>query len=69
VMTSIIFGIPITITGATGILISFGGFMAFTHYKVQRQRQPKPLSSLLPSASVGPTASSSSPTYSGANAV
>jgi Triose-phosphate Transporter family len=48
VVTSIIFAVPITLLGAVGILVSFGGFMAFTHYKVQRQRQPKPLSSLLP---------------------
>jgi Triose-phosphate Transporter family len=48
VVTSIIFSVPITFLGAVGILVSFGGFMAFTHYKIQRQRQPKPLSSLLP---------------------
>jgi Triose-phosphate Transporter family len=48
VVTSIIFSVPITLLGALGILVSFGGFMAFTHYKIQRQRQPKPLSSLLP---------------------
>ena len=53
IVTSIIFEIPITWMGALGILISVFGFMSFTHFKVQRQRQPKPVSSLLPvSASV-----------------
>ncbi|KAL7566495.1 hypothetical protein ACA910_000967 [Epithemia clementina (nom. ined.)] len=48
VITSLYFVVPITFLGSVGILVSFGGFMYFTHYKVQRQRQPKPLSSLLP---------------------
>jgi drug/metabolite transporter (DMT)-like permease len=37
VVTSIIFGVPITITGAMGICIAIVGFMAYTHYKVQQQ--------------------------------
>ena len=48
VITSLYFVVPITFLGSIGILVSFGGFMYFTHYKLQRQRQPKPLSSLLP---------------------
>jgi len=52
IVTSIYFVVPVTFLGSLGILVSFGGFMSFTHYKVQRQRKPKPLSSLLP-VSVG----------------
>jgi len=52
VVTSMAFGIPITLVGALGIFLSFIGFMSFTHYKVQRQRQPKPLSPLLPVSAV-----------------
>jgi drug/metabolite transporter (DMT)-like permease len=37
VVTSVIFGVPITITGAIGICIAIVGFMAYTHYKVQQQ--------------------------------
>lgn len=48
IVTSIIFAIPMTLMGAFGIAVSVGGFMSFTHYKIQRQRQPTPLSSLLP---------------------
>lgn len=48
VVTSLVFQIPITVLGILGILMSVGGFMGFTHFKVQRQLQPKPLSSLLP---------------------
>jgi len=48
IVTSIIFSVPVTPLGVFGIVFSFAGFMAFSHYKVQRQTQPKPLSSLLP---------------------
>jgi drug/metabolite transporter (DMT)-like permease len=48
VCTSIYFQVPLTLSGIFGIGLSTAGFLSFTHYKVQRQRQPKPLSSLLP---------------------
>jgi hypothetical protein len=48
VVTSIVFNIPITFLGGCGILVSFGGFMAFTHHKSKRMGQPKAMSSLLP---------------------
>ena len=48
IVTSIAFRIPITIVGALGILVSVAGFMSFTHFKVKRQHQPKPISTLLP---------------------
>jgi drug/metabolite transporter (DMT)-like permease len=48
IVTSVVFVVPITFMGAFGIIISVIGFLSFTHYKIQRQRQPKPLSSLLP---------------------
>lgn len=51
IVTSIIFKVPITMIGVFGVTFSFVGFMAFSHYKVQRQAQPKPLSSLLPISS------------------
>jgi hypothetical protein len=49
VVTSIVFSIPITFLGGCGILVSFGGFMAFSHHKSKRMGQPKAMSSLLPS--------------------
>lgn len=52
IVTSILFSVPITMLGGLGILLSFIGFMAFTHYKVQRQNTPKPISSLLPISAV-----------------
>jgi hypothetical protein len=52
IVTSIVFSIPITFVGATGILVSFAGFLGFTHYKVKRQQQPKPISTLLPMSAV-----------------
>ena len=48
VVTSIVFDVPITLLGGLGIAVSFVGFLSFTHFKVQRQRAPKPVSSLLP---------------------
>ncbi|CAJ1932404.1 unnamed protein product [Cylindrotheca closterium] len=38
VITSILFANHITRTGVLGILISFGGFMSFTHAKAQKKR-------------------------------
>jgi len=52
VVTSIAFGTPITLLSAFGMSISFVGFLCFTHYKLKRQRQPRPLSSLLPMSAV-----------------
>lgn len=48
VCTSMYFQVPLTWLGMTGIGLSTAGFLSFTHYKVKRQRTPKPLSSLLP---------------------
>jgi drug/metabolite transporter (DMT)-like permease len=57
VVTSLLFGVPITVTGATGICLAVAGFVFYTHYKVQQQQQlsssqqrhsKQPLSSLLP---------------------
>ena len=48
ICTSLYFQNPLTLLGMCGIGLSTAGFLSFTHYKVQRQRQPKPLSSLLP---------------------
>lgn len=48
IVTSIFFQIPISFLMAFGILVSVISFLSFTHYKVQRQSTPKPLSSLLP---------------------
>mmetsp|Transcript_1249 Transcript_1249/g.1689 ORF Transcript_1249/g.1689 Transcript_1249/m.1689 type:complete len:501 (+) Transcript_1249:107-1609(+) len=48
VVLSIIFKAPITFTSATGILISIGGFIAFTYYKMEKRHNPRQMSSLLP---------------------
>jgi membrane protease YdiL (CAAX protease family) len=48
IVTSIVFGVPITFTGSAGILLSFVGFMVFTYSKTKKLQKPKPLSSLLP---------------------
>ena len=48
IVTSMYFRSPITMMGIFGFLISCGGFLSFTHFKIQRQNQPKRLSSLLP---------------------
>lgn len=56
IVTSVLFQIPITVTGAAGICLAVIGFMAYTHYKQKQQQsscQPLrhttlPLSSLLP---------------------
>ena len=53
ICTSFYFQVALTWLGMMGIGLSTAGFLSFTHYKVKRQRQPKPLSSLLP-VSVNP---------------
>ena len=59
VVTSLLFQVPLTAVGIVGIVVSMLGFLSFTHYKVRKQQQPKPLSSLLPvSAVVGVSSSS-----------
>ncbi|GAX27713.1 hypothetical protein FisN_13Hh190 [Fistulifera solaris] len=40
IVTSLLFQIPFTWIGAMGIGLSFLGFMSFTHFKVQKQKQP-----------------------------
>lgn len=52
IITSFIFGVSISPLGMLGILVSFSGFMSFTHYKWKRMSQPRPLSSLLPMSAV-----------------
>jgi drug/metabolite transporter (DMT)-like permease len=47
IVTSVYFGVPITLTGAAGIALAVIGFMAYTHYKVMQQ----------PSAKSGPSRS------------
>lgn len=61
IVTSVVFVVPITFMGAFGIIISVVGFLSFTHYKIQRQRQPKPLSSLLPVSALSSQNGSSYP--------
>jgi len=39
VMTSLLFGVPITAVGAMGIGLAMAGFMLYTHYKIQQQQQ------------------------------
>ena len=39
VMTSIIFGVPITAIAWVGIFVSIGGFVGFTYYKMQRKKR------------------------------
>jgi len=55
IVTSILFRIPLTLLGSFGIMVSFGGFLSFTHYKMKRQSQPKPISTLLPMSAMTPT--------------
>lgn len=49
IITSIVFGVPITFIAALGIVMSIGGFMSFTHFKY-KQLQPHTCSttSILP---------------------
>lgn len=39
VVTSLLFRVPITLLGGTGIAVSVIGFLAFSHYKVRRLRE------------------------------
>jgi len=41
VVTSLLFGIPITTLGAVGIGLAVTGFMLYTHYKIQQQNTNK----------------------------
>jgi drug/metabolite transporter (DMT)-like permease len=43
IVTSVAFAVPITLLGAFGIIVSVVGFLSFTHYKLQRQRQRQSL--------------------------
>lgn len=52
VVTSLIFQVPLGAIGILGILVSFISFMFYTHFKVQRQNKPRPVSSLLPMSAV-----------------
>ena len=52
VVTSIVFGVRITMVSGLGILISIVGFLSYTRFKVERQKQTRPLSSLLPISNV-----------------
>jgi hypothetical protein len=51
-VTSLIFQVPLGAIGILGILVSFLSFMFYTHFKVQRQNKPRPVSSLLPMSAV-----------------
>jgi drug/metabolite transporter (DMT)-like permease len=53
IVTSILFGIPITWAGSAGILLAVLGFMSYTHYKVQAQQQ-QASTPLLPISEVKP---------------
>jgi drug/metabolite transporter (DMT)-like permease len=58
VVTSILFRVPMTTTGALGILCSVVGFMAFSHFKVQKQQNAVAHPSYLPTSAVAYTPSS-----------
>lgn len=48
VVTSIAFGVPITLLSAIGILVSIGGFASFTHFKQEKTGRAKRSTSYLP---------------------
>jgi len=52
IITSILFQVEMTYVSWIGILISVFGFISFTHFKMERKKMPKPLSTLLPMTSV-----------------
>ena len=52
VITSIAFGVPITLLSAIGILVSIGGFASFTHFKQEKTKRAKRFTSYLPLNSV-----------------
>jgi drug/metabolite transporter (DMT)-like permease len=43
IMTSLFFGVKMTCVGAIGITMSFAGFLSFTHYRTQRQKEEQQL--------------------------
>lgn len=57
IVTSILFRVPLTATGALGILCSVVGFMAFSHFKVQKQQKAAARWSYLPTSAVAHTPS------------
>ena len=52
VVTSIAFGVPITLLSAIGILVSIGGFASFTHFKQEKTKRAQRSTSYLPLNSV-----------------
>jgi len=52
VVTSIAFGVPITLLSAIGILVSISGFASFTHFKLEKTKRTKRSTSYLPLNSV-----------------
>ena len=52
VVTSIAFGVPITLLSAVGILVSISGFASFTHFKLEKTKRAKRTTSYLPLNSV-----------------
>jgi hypothetical protein len=54
IVTSIVFGVPITFVGALGICISFGGFMSFTYAKATKKSSSQ--ATLLPLTSAAAAA-------------
>lgn len=47
-VTSVLFGVPLTLGMAMGIAMSVVGFLSFTHHQAQRKQKPKNVSALLP---------------------
>jgi len=48
IVTSVVFGVPITNLSMLGIVISFSGFLSFSHFKRLRSSQPRSIPYLLP---------------------
>lgn len=44
VVTSILFGVPITLGGGIGIALAVVGFLSYTHFKIQQQQSKQPTS-------------------------
>jgi hypothetical protein len=40
-MTCLFFGVPLTVMGCTGIVMSFFGFVFFTHFRRRRRLDAK----------------------------
>jgi drug/metabolite transporter (DMT)-like permease len=51
VVTSILFGVPITLGGGIGIALAVVGFMSYTHFKIlqQQSKQPPTSTTTIPS--------------------